>query len=311
MDRELLGRLMPAAPTDTIAFWARPLAAAMDAFDIDTPQRQAGFLASIANETGQLKRFVEQSYYWTPYERMAIVFGRRTPPLEKIVEWRTLGPERFDLEFFNWVYDDRRGATLGNTQDGDGYRYRGMGPGQITGRGNCEEIGRKIGVDLVADPTQLLKPDVGSLAFACYWRDRGNNQRMDRGEVLQAMKVMNPGLYSFDNHLDQYRRILQVLIETPKLPPATTTQAVVQAATGKTGAAAIAGAAATTVSVADALTKVNEATTLATAGRTFLGIYGLPAQAIGIVLGIVTVACIGYCLWRYSKKLLRGQAVSS
>lgn len=96
-----------------------------------------------------------------------------------------------------------------------------------------------------------------------------------------------------------------------KPPPATPTEAAKQAAAGKTGKALIVAAATGSMTAADALTKVNEATTLATAGKGFLGIYGLPENIVSIVLGIITVLAIGLAFWRYGYKLLRGEAVST
>ena len=229
---------------------------------------------------------------------------------------RELGEHRFNEWFFNHVYDDRiRGPGWeigGNVHDGDGWKFRARGPG-ITGRGNYRALGRKLGLDLENNPDLLLDPAIAAPAFAAYWSSIGNNQRMDRGDFRGAMLAMNGGLKEehLRQHDEHHARTLKVLRTEVKETPATPTEAAKQVVTGKTGVAGTVAAAGATLSAADALTKLNEATTLATAGRGFLGIYGLPPHLIEIVLGVVTVAAIGFVLWRYGFKLLRGEAVSS
>jgi putative chitinase len=310
-----LRAIIPRARADTIAAWIGPLRDAMTGNAIDTtPQRMAGFLASVANETGQLSATDEASYFGTPYERIAAVFGIAAPSQAQIAQWRSLGRERFDVEFFNWVYDDaNRGPyTLGNDQPGDGWKYRGRGPGQITGKRNYRAVFRRMGLPEDSDPDLLLDPAQGAMAFGGYWRAAGNNERMDRGAFEDAMRIMNSGLKDFAPHKANYDRALKVLnAPEPKPAPATTMAAAKQAASGKTGKALIIAAATGSMSAAEAITKVNEATTLATAGKGFLGIYGLPENIVSIVLGVVTLLAIGFVFWRYGYKLLRGEAVST
>src|SRR5688572_24973730 len=108
---------MPAAPPGVAEEWELHVESAMQACEINTPQRMAGFLASIANETGQLQRFEEYGWYGTPYERAKEVFGIACPPFEEWSRWRAYGAPEFNKRFFNWVYDDAHrgpGRELGN-----------------------------------------------------------------------------------------------------------------------------------------------------------------------------------------------------
>src|SRR5687767_16020907 len=94
------------------------LSSAMTEFAIQTPARAAAFLAQVAHESGQF-RFMEEIWGPTAAQR------RYEPP-------GTLAD------------------TLGNTEAGDGRRFKGRGPIQITGRANYERFGKLLGIDLVA-----------------------------------------------------------------------------------------------------------------------------------------------------------------
>lgn len=308
-----LAAIMPRARPDAVIAWIGPLRDAMTANGIDTTERMAGFLASVANETGQLSATTEASYYGTPYERIRAVFGIAAPTPAQLALWKTFGRERFDVEFFNWVYDDaNRGPyALGNDQPGDGYRYRGLGPGQITGKRNFRAIFRRMGLPEDSDPALLLDPARGAMAFGHYWRAVGNNQRLDQGDVVGAMQVMNSGLKEFGPHLAHYQRALKVLRSEPRPAPATPSEAVKQVATGKTGAAAVVAAGATTITIADTASRIGEAQVAAGAAKGFLATIGLPSPWTEITLGTLTLAAIAFVVWRYGRKLLRGEAVST
>ena len=314
MTERQLAAIMPAARTAAIVTWISPLREAMAANAIDTTtERMAGFLASVSNETGQLQATKETTYFNTPYERVLVIFGAaRSPSRELFEQWRAEGREAFYTKFFDYVYDDRRvNIGLGNLQDGDGSRYVGRGVG-VTGRHLYDKLGRDLGVDLINNPDLLLEPKWAAASIALLWRQIGNNERMDRGDILAAMKIMNPGLPDFSNHLVQYRRALAVLrAPKPKPAPATGTEAATQVVTGKTGAVAVGGAVATTITTADAISRIGEAQATATAAKGFLATIGLPSPYTEIVLCTLTVAAIAFVLWRYGRKLLFGQAVST
>jgi putative chitinase len=73
-------------------------------------------------------------------------------------EWKPVN-ERYNgdpVQYFS-KYDGR----LGNTEPGDGYRYRGRGPVQLTGRANYAKLGHRLGIDLVADPDRAMDDFIG------------------------------------------------------------------------------------------------------------------------------------------------------
>lgn len=89
------------------------------------------------------------------------------------------------------AYEGR--ASLGNTQPGDGKRYKGRGPLQLTGRANYRQFGRKIGVDLERHPEIAAYPSMG-LWIACqYWADRKLNSLADADDVDAITRKVNGG----------------------------------------------------------------------------------------------------------------------
>ena len=316
-ERQLQG-INPPASHAQVAAWIAPLRDAMAAHGINsTIERMAGFLASVANETNFLRSAAEIGWYGTPWKRAKAMFGHACPTQEVYeTQKKALGEHGFNVWFFDHVYDDRirgKGWEIGgNVNDGDGWKYRARGPG-ITGRNNYRVLGERLGIDLENNPDLLLDPAVAAPAFASYWTSIGNNERMDRGDFRGAMLAMNGGLKDSDlvQHDAHHARALSVLRTAAKESPETATEAAKQVATGKTGAAAAIGAGATAITVANTVSTIGEAQGAATATKGFLATIGLPSPWTEIVLGLLTVGAIGFVAWRYGRKLLRGEAVST
>src|SRR5690606_4952046 len=90
------------------------------------------------------------------------------------------------------AYEGR--ADLGNTQPGDGVRYKGRGPIQITGRANYRYFGRKIGIDIESNPTIAAVPSIGLHLALEYWKDRGLNALADKDDIETITRRINGGL---------------------------------------------------------------------------------------------------------------------
>ena len=89
------------------------------------------------------------------------------------------------------AYEGR--ADLGNTQSGDGRRYKGRGPIQLTGRANYRRVGRKIGIDLESHPEVVGHPSIGLLVGCVYWADRSLNAKADADDLLGLTRAINGG----------------------------------------------------------------------------------------------------------------------
>lgn len=89
------------------------------------------------------------------------------------------------------AYEGRQ--DLGNTQAGDGVRYKGRGLIQLTGRANYKKFGDRMGADLVKTPAKAAEP-VFSLRIACeYWKDRKINAHADNDDLRAVTKAINGG----------------------------------------------------------------------------------------------------------------------
>jgi putative chitinase len=145
---EQLTAIMPALPAVRRQAFLPFLQQAIDEFEIAAPARQAAFLAQLAHESGQL-RFMEE--IWGP-----------TPSQLRYEPVTTLS------------------AKLGNTEAGDGKRFKGRGPIQLTGRSNYTRFGAELGVDLIADPARAAAPEVAFRIAGLFWRRNGLNELADR-----------------------------------------------------------------------------------------------------------------------------------
>jgi putative chitinase len=161
------------------------LDSAMRRFEIDTPSRMAAFAAQLAHESGQLQRWTENlNYRWA---RLRQVF-----PKYFTSDAQAQAFDRQPERIANRVYASRMGN--GPEASGDGWRYRGRGPIQLTGRDNYRACGSAIAVDLEGDPDLLATPGPGCLAAAWFWARNGLNALADAGDFVTITRRINGGL---------------------------------------------------------------------------------------------------------------------
>lgn len=157
-----LQRIMPRLPAAQRARYLPHLDAAMRRHGIGaSAARTAAFLAQLAHESGEL-RWMEE--IWGPTDAQR----RYEPPA--------------DLA-----------RRLGNTEPGDGARFKGRGPIQITGRDNYARYGRLLGRDLLANPASASEPDLAFLIAALFWQHNGLNELADAGKFVAITKRINGG----------------------------------------------------------------------------------------------------------------------
>jgi putative chitinase len=165
-----LKRIMPYAGKRADTFIGH-INAAMDEFEINTPLRQAAFLAQIGHESGDLL-YVKELASGSAYE------GRR---------------------------------DLGNTQAGDGVKFKGRGLIQITGRSNYDICGNALGLDLLDNPALLETPENATRSAAWWWQKHGCNELADSGDIYAVTKRVNGALNGIDDRLAHYTRALKEL----------------------------------------------------------------------------------------------------
>jgi putative chitinase len=147
------------------------LNAAMQERYIDTAWRQAAFLAQLAHESGEF-RYMEEIASGAAYE------GRK---------------------------------DLGNTQPGDGKRFKGRGPIQLTGRANYTAASKALGLDLVNNPTRAADPDVGFRTATWFWFIHALNELADVGHFREITRRINGGYKGFSDREKYYLQARKVL----------------------------------------------------------------------------------------------------
>jgi putative chitinase len=154
--QQQLLQILPNARRQAGVF-APVLNTAMQRFQIVGTKRVAAFIAQIGHESGQL---VYMREIWGP-----------TPAQSK--------------------YEGR--ADLGNTATGDGFKYRGRGLIQVTGRANYAACGEAMGLDLINHPELLEQPQYACLSAAWFWATHGLNTLADVGDNANIGSIINTG----------------------------------------------------------------------------------------------------------------------
>lgn len=182
--------------------WAEPLSAAAALHDITTPARVAAFVAQCAHESAGFTR-IEESLVYTSAQRIAALWPRLAPIAAELV--------RAPQALANAAYADRLGN--GPRTSGDGWRYRGRGLIQLTGRDNYRTAGHALGRDLEGQPDLVLQPDVAALSAAWFWSSRGLNAPADRGDINAITRAVNgPGMAGAGERLALYAQAVAALV---------------------------------------------------------------------------------------------------
>lgn len=174
-----LKAICPRTSTGRLALFVDPLDDAMIEYEINRLPRIAAFLAQIAHESGA---FIYVKELWGPtadqrdYE----------PPATKA-------------------------AVLGNTEKGDGFKFRGRGLIQTTGRANYRETGKALGLPLEDQPQLLEEPANACRSAAYYWKSRGLNELADVGDFKLITRKINGGYNGLADRIAYFERATEVL----------------------------------------------------------------------------------------------------
>ena len=143
---------------------------------IDNRLRKAAFLGQVAHESGELKWFHEFA------SGMEYDISRN-PKLAK---------------------------GLGNVNPGDGPRYKGRGPIQLTGRANYRACGKALGLDLEGNPDIAVEPGVAFRTAGWFWDTHGLNALADKEDYRLITRRINGGYNGYDDRVKYYERALKV-----------------------------------------------------------------------------------------------------
>lgn len=156
---------------------------AMARWKIDSRVRQAAFLAQVGHESSQLRNLVENLNY------SAEALARTWP--SRFTAQTAAACARKPEKIANRVYGGRMGN--GPEDSGDGFRYRGRGLIQLTGRSNYRAAGKGLGLPLEAQPELLEQPEQAAQSAAWWWAQHGLNELADAGRFQDIGSIINTG----------------------------------------------------------------------------------------------------------------------
>jgi putative chitinase len=187
--KDQLKAILSNAKDENIDRYLAPLNKALARYSINTPIRIAHFIAQVAQESGSF-RYNEEIWPNPALDANGVATNGSSWQLR---------------------YEGR--TELGNTHPGDGYRFRGRGLIQLTGRANYAKYGSLLGRDLTtgANPDLVAQPDLAVDAAGWYWDTRGLNAYADKDDVLSITKRINGGTLGLDSRKAFLAKAKQIL----------------------------------------------------------------------------------------------------
>src|SRR5882672_3438202 len=168
-----------------------PVNKALDHFKISNP---AMFIANASHESQGFTKLEEDLYYKDPV-RLATVVFRGSFDLDQNRQLDSSEVEvaklyiRNPVALANRVYSNRLGN--GDEASGDGWKYRGRGIFQLTGRSNYMAAGDALGVDLKGNPDLVAQPEMAALTAGWFWSSNGLNRWGEQLTVEMAARKIN------------------------------------------------------------------------------------------------------------------------
>lgn len=175
----------------------------LDTYGIQTALRKAAFLSQIGHEGGGF-RSVEENLNYSA-DRLTIVFPKYYNHNEALDHHRQ--PQRIA----NRVYANRMGN--GPENSGDGWKYRGRGLIQLTGKYNYQKFGDFCGVDVITNPDYLTTPMGAMYSAIWFWDVNGCNTFADKGDIVGLTKKINGGINGLDHRKQLYDKFLPLMTE--------------------------------------------------------------------------------------------------
>lgn len=206
---------LKAAGVKDPAKWLEAVQKTCDEFEINTPQRVASFIAQTAHESGGYTMLTENLNYraatlaacWP--NRFAVLGTDKKPVKEngKLVPTVVANNIAGKAELIaNLVYSSRMGN--GPAESGEGWKYRGRGLKQLTGKDNYARCGHALGIDLVGNPDMLLEPLNAARSAGWFWKANSLSSFADSGDIKGMTKKINGGFIGLEDREKRYKAVL-------------------------------------------------------------------------------------------------------
>lgn len=204
-----LNALIPGISSENAAKYNPVIVSAMQKFGIDTLNRQRAFLANIAHETALFSVMIEN----LNYSAQGLL---KTWPSRFNAETAAKYARHSEM-IANKVYANRLGN--GDEASGDGWKYRGRGAIQITGKDNYVEASKELGAEILTNPDLVATPQYTIQASALWWQKHGLNEMADKlgGEddlqVFTSIRVkVNGGKIGLQDAINLYEHLKTNLV---------------------------------------------------------------------------------------------------
>lgn len=189
--------------------WIDHINSVCDRYAINTKNRIAAFLSQVAHESSRFSVLEENLNY------------KAQGLLNTFPKYFTADGAKFyernPQMIANKVYANRMGN--GNEESGDGWKYRGRGLIQITGKNNYRACGNALGILLISSPEMLIQPEYAALSAGWYWDTCNANKYADQNDIDGVSDVINRGVKTqrigdaigYQDRVDLYQKMLAVL----------------------------------------------------------------------------------------------------
>ena len=203
---EQFGAMIPR--NKDVESWYEAALVMFDEYEINTANRIAGFMAQCAHESADFTRLEENLNY--SEKALNGVFGRYFGKGKRDAKDYARDPEKIA----NYVYQDefrsKRGA-LGNTEPGDGWRFRGRGIKQLTGRNNYTAFAKSVGMSAEEGAEYVATP-TGAIESACwFWKKNKLEKYADKGDNVGLTKKINGGTIGLEDRNRRWEEALAIL----------------------------------------------------------------------------------------------------
>jgi putative chitinase len=186
--------------------WAESMNNVFPTYDIDTPHRIAAFLAQCGHESGGWTVFEENLNYSA--QGLNGIFKKYFPTLESAQPYARK-PEMIA----NKIYANRMGN--GAPESGDGYKYRGRGPIQLTGKDNYRAFAKEMFEDwenLFENPDWVTSDrDFALMSAIWFWNKNKLNVQADSGDIKLMTKKINGGYIGLEDRIKHYNEAIHLL----------------------------------------------------------------------------------------------------
>ena len=207
IDLRLLQMMAPHAVLDDLERWVEPIKAACALYRIDSIRRVSAFLTTLAHE-GQFKIGARENMSYSA-KRLSQVwpsrYGRGAPNAK--AKELSHNPEALA----NDVYANRMGN--GPPESGDGWKFRGNGPTQLTGRDNHEAFAKAIGKPLEETAAYIGTLEGGVMSAAWFWNENGINELADTPGVEDETRRINGGLIGIHERRALFNKCVAELLK--------------------------------------------------------------------------------------------------